>query len=180
MPRGQRELSTNPKYVRKRIRDSGKDLHRDIGMLYGKPVEEWDFEELQRGRPRKPDGTFQGGPKPKWIDAVIMAEVRKRLQLMARDEIAAYTSAALDMFKRLMEDDSEDDNGRPVTPSTVKLQAATYILDQVAGKPTTKVELSGSVKLEQVLAEVMVNPDGEDAHPVIDGYVVEEEDDDDE
>lgn len=173
-----RELSTNPKYVRKRIRDSGKDIARDIEILYGKPVQEWDFEELQRGRTREPDGTFKRGPKPRWITDTIMGEVRRRLKEVTRDELAMYTKASLETMKFLMDDDSVDDNGRPHTSSSVKLEAAKYIIDQVIGKPTTSVEIGAKAEIQQFLARVMVNADGKEAHPVVEGAVEEAEGDD--
>lgn len=176
-----RPLSTRPEMIRKRLRSSAKDIDRDVAMLYGKPVSEWDFEELQRGRPRDPEtGRFPRGPKPKWITDITMGEVRRRLQMMAKDQVASHTSSALGAIRDLMTDDREDANGRPMTPASVKFQAAQYVLDQIIGKPSSKVELSGSVELQHILAKIMVNPDGEDAHPVIEGYVEEELIDDDE
>lgn len=174
-----RELSTDPKYVRKRIRDSAKDINRDIAILYGKPVSEWDFEELQRGRIREADGTFRRGRKPTWITDAVMGEVRRRLKDVTRDELAMYTQASLETMKSLMTDDSVDNNGRPITSSTVKLAAAQYVIDQIIGKPTTSVEVAGTIDVQQFLARVMVNADGEDAHPIVEGAVEEEVDDGD-
>lgn len=149
-------------------------------MLYGKPVKDWDFEELQKGRTRDPEtGKFRMGPKPKWITDIVMGEVQKRLELMTRQELAGHTKTALGAIRMLLTDDREDENGRPFTSSATKLAAATYVLDQIIGKPTTRVQVDASVNVNNFLAKVMVNPDGEDAHPVIEGEVAEEEVEDD-
>lgn len=167
--------SVHPVKVRERARRIKKQLHHDLELMYSKPVKEWDFEELRRGRPRGPDGTFPRGSAPSWITDITMAEIHKRLQIMTRSELAKHARAALQTFVEIMRDDREDENGRPITPSSVKLDAAKYVMDQIIGKATAKVELSGQLDLNHFLAAVMVNPDGGDAHPVIQGGVAQEE-----
>lgn len=173
-----RELSTKPAAAKARIRKSTKKIERDIEIVYGKPVEDWDFEELQRGRPRGPDGTFSSGPRPAFLTPQVLSEARKRLKILTRDQLSHYAGAAIDVLKDLMTDNREDHNGKPITPSTVKYQAATYVLDQIIGRPVAQVEIEGNVKLEGLLAAIIVNPDGSEAHPVVEGYVEEEPDDD--
>lgn len=177
-----RPISRNPVEARKRIRKNSQEIERDIEILYGKPVSEWDFEELQKGKPREANGNFSRGPKPKWITDILMGEVRRRLKEVTRDEMATFTGAAMSTFAELMADDRVDENGKAVVPASVKLEAAKYLTDQLIGKATSKVEVSGSMELQHMLADVMVNPDGEDSHPVVQGYVEEngdEEDDED-
>lgn len=181
MASGAREFySTKPNKIRERQRKAADQLDHDIQLMYGKPVKEWDFEELRRGRPRGPDGTFPRGLRPDWITDVVLAEIQQRLQVMTRNQLARYAKDALRVFVEVMRDDRTDENGRPLTPSSVKLEAAKYVMDQIIGKATTKVELSGKLDLKHFLAEVMVNPDGEDAHPVIEGFVEDPEATDDE
>lgn len=174
-----RELSQKPAAVRSRLRKGSKNIQRDLDMLYQKPVDEWDFEELQKGRPRGEDGHFTRGARPTWITPAIIQQVRARLKEMTKDDLSKHVGAALSCLGDLMSDDSCDDNGRPITPANVKLQAAIYVLDQVIGKPTQAVEARVNTTLEGMLARVMVNPDGSDAHPVIEGTWSEVEDDDD-
>jgi hypothetical protein len=176
-----RELSSKPAAVAARLRKGSRNIERDLNMMYEKPVEEWDFEELQRGKPRRSDGSFGRGSRPKWVTPAIINQVRARLKEMTRDDLSQHVGAALSCLKELMDDDSCDDNGRPVTPANVKLQAATYVLDQVIGKPTVQVETRTNTVLEGLLARVMINADGEDAHPIIEGTWSEpEEEEDDE
>lgn len=183
--------STKPKRrARERLRNTNTRLNEardELEILYGKPVEKWDFEELQRGQARKPDGTWpDGGYTGQVVTDVMRQEARKRLGSMTRDRIGAYAGRAIAVFADLMTDNRMDDNGKPITPSAVKLQAAQYILDQVIGKPTARVEVEGSVQIQHMLANVLVNPDGEDAHPVIENVInsevadiVDDDEDDD-
>ncbi len=167
--------STKPLKIRERQRKAVNQLNHDIELMYKKPVKDWDFEELRRGRPRGDDGTFPRGSRPDWITDVVLSEIQQRLQMMTRGQLARYARDALKVFVDVMRDDRVDDNGRPLTSSSTKLDAAKYVMDQIIGKSTTKVELSGSVELQNILARVMVNPDGEDAHPVIEGSVSQED-----
>jgi hypothetical protein len=177
-----RELSQKPSAVRARLRKGSNNIERDLKMMFEKPVEEWDFEELQRGKPKREDGTFGKGPRPKWITPAIINQVRARLKEMTRDDLSRHVGAALSCLGELMSDETCDDNGRPNTPANVKLQAATYVLDQVIGKPTVMIESHTNSALEGMLARVMINEDGEDAHPIIEGTwsEVDEEGEDDE
>lgn len=176
--------SKHPVKVRERLRRNVAQIEADVELMYQKPVTKWDFEELRRGRPRGPDGTFPRGSRPDWITDVVLSEIQQRLQIMTRNQLAKHARAALQVFVDVMQDDRVDENGRPITPSSVKLDAAKYVMDQIIGKATAKIEVSGRLQLDHILAKVMVNPDGADAHPVIQGSVEEQEeveqDDDDE
>jgi hypothetical protein len=144
-------------------------------MLY-KPIDEWDMEELARGRPRNKSGTFTG-PSPSWLTPLIIKQAKDRLRVLTRDEIAVFSSDATRVLHKLMVSDELDDDGKPIVSASVKLNAAQYLLDQTIGKATNPVEVTGNVQLQHLFASVVVNPDGSEAHPVIDGQVVEEEDD---
>jgi hypothetical protein len=171
-------LSEKPPAVRARMRKSSKNLTRDVEMLY-KPVDEWDMEELARGRPRNRSGTFTG-PRPTWISPLIIKEAQERLRVLTKQELSVFAGDAVRVIRELMLDDSIDDRGKPVVSDKVRMDAAKYVLDHTIGKPTNYVEVTGNVQLETLMATVLVNADGSPAHPVIDGQVVEDEFDDDE
>jgi len=172
------EYSDDPKHIRSRIRRNAGDMNamqRDVEMLYGRPVEEWDFEELQHGCPRKPNGNWPT-KKPQWITPIIMAEAQRRLRMMSQAELGLYAGQAIRCLAELME--------QTKSPQT-RFSAAQYILNHIIGMPKAHVEHSGSVELRTLLAECIVNPDGVEAHPlslidpaVIDAEVVESSDDD--
>lgn len=147
-------------------------------ILYKKPIEEWDMEELARGRPRNKAGNFQG-PKPRWVTPLIAKEAQDRLRVLTKAEIGAAVEDAIRVMVDLMKNEETDYDGKPLVSANVRLQAATYVMDQIIGKPTASVEVSGNVVLESLFASVVVNEDGTPSHPVIDAEVVEDEETDD-
>lgn len=174
MPANHRPLSEKPTAVRARIRKSGAKLERDVAMLY-KPIDQWDMEELARGRPRNSRGDFTG-PSPKWLTPVIIKEAKDRLRVLTRDEIAVFSGDAVRTMHKLMTSEEVDEDGKPIVSASVKLNAAQYLLDQTIGKATNPVEVTGNVQLQHLFASVVVNPDGSEAHPVIDGFTEEDDD----
>lgn len=144
--------------ARRRMKKARPELltEEEFNALY-KPVEEWDLEELARGRPRSPDGTFRG-PKPKWISAAVHEQSLELFRKTIRSEMSAKTVTALDVFDYLLNNENVDMKGRPIVPPSVKLQAAQFLLEHVVGKPTQRVEADISVKLQGLLAAAIVNP----------------------
>lgn len=175
-------LSEKPGATRARIRRSNANLNRDAEILYKKPIEEWDYEELARGRPRNKAGDFKG-PSPKWITPLILKQAQDRLRMLTRQEMSVFAGDAVRVMRDLMTSEETDYDGKPLVSPSVRLQAATYVLDQTVGKATTPVEVTGNVIVESLMAKILVNEDGTPAHPVIDAEVVEDEeepeDDDD-
>lgn len=174
------ELSTRPRAARTRLRRSARSkkkaedkIDRDIAILY-KPVAEWDWEELSRGRPRSENGKFVGA-KPKWIDATIQKEIERRMVKMTEDEVMSHARDAIQTLSQLMVDTDTDITGKPVVSAQVRADCAKYILNRVLGTPTTKHEVTGDPAYVALMGKIMVNPDGDDAHPVIEGEVVEDE-----
>jgi hypothetical protein len=175
MPSGRR-YSTNPTAIRSRIRRNGNRVAQDLVMLheaqYGdyKPVSEWTWEELQHGRPRHPTAGWRG-PRPKWITPVIQAEIARRLREESIAEIVMYAGAAVKVLAEFLTNSDEPN---------LRFKAAQLILEYAAGRPEVNMVVQGNVKLEGILAEALVLDDGSDAHPVIDGAIVEIDDDSEE
>jgi hypothetical protein len=171
--------SLRPRAARRRLRNNVKrleeDILSDIELVYEKPVAEWDWEELSHGRPRGIDGTFKG-KKPVWITPAIQAEARKRMRLMTEDQLMVHAESAIDVLKELMTDQNVDDFGKPTTPAAVKLQAATYIINHIIGTPRARVEMDVHNPLVELMGGILVNPDGEASHQVIEGTIVVEDD----
>lgn len=175
-PKVKRVYSDKPSAVRRRVRKNSKNIERDVEKLYRKPMEQWDMEELARGRPRNRAGNFQG-PVPRWITPLILKEAQERLRTRTRQELGVYAEDALKVMHGVMMSQDSDDNGRPIVAASVKVQAAQYLLDQTIGKPTQQVEVQGNVVLETMLAKILVNEDGSPAHPILDAEVLEDDDD---
>lgn len=177
--------STRPAAARRRLRQKTEKLTNeilaDIETVYQKPVSEWDWEELSKGCPRDPvDGKFPKG-KPGWISPAITAEVQRRMREMTEQELMTHAFDAIRSLTGLLSNEEIDDFGKPIVSASVKLQAAQYILNQTIGTPKAKVELTNGSPLENFLADVLVNPDGEPSHGmVIEGSHYDAEPDDDE
>lgn len=170
-----REKSNRPAAIKQRLRKADKkfeDAKADVELYYQKPIDEWDFEELQRGMPRNHNGGFSGR-RPKWLTPVLMAEAQSRLKTMTANELGQYAGDAIKVMVELMESSRVP---------MVRFQAAKYVLDQIIGLPTQRVEAKAQIEFESLLADVMVNPDGSEDAMVIDlaDSEWEEEDDDDE
>lgn len=173
MVKRDKPYSTKPSTVRGRVRKNASRLERDVAMLY-RPIEQWDIEELARGRPRNKAGNFTG-PSPRWLTPLIIKQAADRLRLLTKQELSVFSGDAVRVIHKLMENEDEDEKGKPLVSAAVKLQAAQYVLDQTIGRPTVPVEVSGNVVLETLMAKVLVNEDGSPTHPVIDAEVVEDE-----
>lgn len=175
--------SSRPRAARRRLRDNvdrlEEEIAKDIEIVYQKPIEEWDWEELSRGKPRGANGNFQGD-KPHWITPAIQAEARRRMRMLTEDQLMTHAMEAITVLKDLMSDNGIDDFGKPTTPGSVKLQAAQYILNHVIGTPKARVEIdNGSSPIAELMGGILVNPDGEPSHTVIEGQVVDEDGEDD-
>jgi hypothetical protein len=145
-----------------------------------KPVEEWDNEELARGRPRNVAGHFTG-PEPKWMTAQLAEEAQKRFSKLNRGELRVMIEEGMPLIRKILTDTSTDKRGRPTTPISVKWDALKWLLEMEHGKPTTRIEGDISVRLQAMLGSVLVNPDGAPsialAEQVVDAESWEEEED---
>lgn len=136
---------------------SERMTEQEMEYLWQKPVDEWDNEELARGRPRAKDGTFSG-PKPKWISAQVHEQAMERFTQVVKSEMNTTTVTALQVLQDVMDNDERDDKGKPIVPASTKVQAAQFLIEHVVGKPKQRIESDVSVKLQGILAQVMVNP----------------------
>lgn len=150
-----------PKQIRARARRKAKRhevmSEQELDYLYQKPVEEWDMEELARGRPRNSRGGFSG-PKPKWITAAVHERAMERYTAAVKTDMQATTVDALTAIRWIIQNEDVDDKGKPVVPPSTKLEASKFLLEHVVGKPTQRIESDVSVKLQGILGQVMVNP----------------------
>lgn len=169
---GRPAKSLSPKQIRARARRAAQITEDQLENLYGKPLEEWDAEELARGRPRAVDGTFKG-KTPSFITRALHEEIMKRFEGIVRTEMNVHTVAALQMIGTILENDEVDDKGRPIVAAGTKLDAAKFLIEHILGKPKQRVETDISVKLQGILGHAMVNPtmDGSGQFALTAGYV---------
>jgi hypothetical protein len=152
-------VSNSPRQIRSRARrrrSDGKNTTAELNMLH-KPIAEWDAEELARGRPRAKDGSFGGRP-PTWITREVHEEAITRFRQFIRDGMNSHTTLALKTLAEIMQDKELDDKGRPVVPISTKADVAKWLIEQVVGKPTQKVQSDISIRLQGVLASAIITP----------------------
>lgn len=122
-----------------------------------KPLEEWDLEELARGRPRAVDGTFKG-KSPAFITRAVHEAAIERFKLAMKSTLNAKAIDAMVVLDNILSNDEVDNRGKPAIPPTVKLQAAQFLVEHLLGKPKQPIEQDISVKLQGVLSMAMVAP----------------------
>lgn len=157
---GRPATSMTPKQIRARGRRKGYLTTEETEVLYQKPIAEWDMEELARGRPKDKNGKFTG-PDPTWITKDLHEEMGKRFGQVIRTEMNQSTVIALVAMNDILENKDVDARGKPVVPPSVKASIAQYLLDHVVGKPKQRVEADINVKLQGLLASIMVQPVGD-------------------
>jgi hypothetical protein len=153
------EEKNRAKRERARLR-RGKYLQTNaVAALYpDRPIEEWDNEELAHGRPRNVDGSFTGR-KPDWITRQVHEEAIRRFTELTQSEMRGIIPTALKTVEMILNSEETDRRGRPVVPYGVKLDAAKWVVEHLVGKPTQRVEADISVRLQGLLANVMVSPE---------------------
>lgn len=167
-PRTSKGQLATPKQVRARARrvlKKGRKLSdEDFELWAGKPVDEWDLEELARGRPRDKRGGFAGKP-PAYMPRAVHERIAERFKMVIRDGMNQNAVAALGVIQNLLSNEDYDEKGKPLVGANVKLDAAKWLLEHVVGKPVQPTQSDISVKLQGILGAVMVNPVLDDSHP---------------
>jgi hypothetical protein len=156
------------KQVRARARRklmAGKKLDDETFEAWaGKPIEEWDLEELARGRTRDGGGGFRGKP-PQYMPRAVHERIAERFKMLVRDQMNLASTQALGVIANLLANEEYDDKGKPLVAPSVKLDAAKWLVEHVIGKPVQPTQTDVSVKLQGILGAVMVNPTYDDRHP---------------
>jgi hypothetical protein len=151
-----KQKSMTKKQIRARARRHAKISEAELDKLY-KPVAEWDEEELARGRPRAADGTFRGA-SPNWITRQLHEEAMNRFKGIVEGRMRQETVGALQVINSILNNENEDEKGRPLVPASTKLDAAKFLIEHVVGKPTQRQEVDISVRLQALLATATSSP----------------------
>jgi hypothetical protein len=181
-PNDRESLSKNPAQIRRRMRRGGDKLSKDVEIYakvaWNKPLEDWDFEELARGRPRDKNGGF-AGRTPEWIRQTVAKESKKRLIDKTYGLLATHVDTAVQVMGNLLISEEVDDKGRPLVDAKTKYAAAAFIIEHFIGKPNAlvTVDVEGD-EVKQALAAAIVLDDGK-PQDVLEGEWEEVDDDDD-
>lgn len=163
--------------ARRRIAKDGTSTRRkppivlteeEFNALY-KPIEEWDLQELARGRPRNASGNFHGR-SPSWVTRQVFEAAQERFKQLIKLELNDQTVTALDTLQWIMRNDDVDEKGKPMVPASAKLDAAKFLIEHTVGKPKQEVQNDISVRLEGILGVVMANPNEALASGVAGGH----------
>jgi len=153
-----------PARARRTMQKGGKVSDEEFEDWSGKPIDEWDIEELARGRPRDAAGGFRGMP-PKYMPRAVHERISERFKMLVRDQMNMNSVAALGVIANLLGNEEVDEKGKPLVPAATKLDAAKWLVEHVIGKPVQPTQTDISVKLQSVLGAVMVNPTMDATHP---------------
>lgn len=185
-PKDESKLSRDPKQIRNRLRRRAtqpKAFKADLEMMYEagyKPVDEWDLEELARGKPRDKEGKFRGRP-PRWITAEVAQEAKKRLVQETLGGLTRHVHSAIKAIAWLITCDEVDDKGKLIVDPATKLKAAMFVIENIAGKPKSVIEVEAADFTRRMIASAIILDDGtpQDHRVVLEGQIVDEEDEDD-
>ena len=155
--------SMTPQQIRARARRQAEKgdvrlSEREKKVLMGnKPIEDWDLEELARGRPRDKRGNFSG-TRPSWITREIHEMSIAKFKEAVRTDMQSVTVRALEVLRDVLDNEDVDDRGKPIVAAGVKVDTAKFLLEHLIGKPTQPVEADISIKLQGILGNVLVQP----------------------
>lgn len=143
--------------VRRKQRRGEQLTAQEAKVLYKKPLEDWDSEELARGRPRNKDGSFRGA-RPEWVSMAMHEEAIDRFTKGIKTELGVATITAMEKVNEILQNDETDYRGKPVVSASTKLDAAKFLIEHMVGKPKQHIEQDVSIKLQAILGSVIVNP----------------------
>lgn len=135
-------------------------------------VEDLDDEELIRGQVRDADGHFRHGPL-RQIPREFHDELMRRILDRGMEKLRSSYLAAIDVIvDGIVEDRSVD--------IRLRYDAAKYVIERLAGRTPERVEVGVEMKKwETVMTKIIKEIPGSE-QPVIDGEVVDDEDEEEE
>ena len=96
------------------------------------------------------------------------------------DDLGTFAGEALRLIHTEMMNKGVGDDGKPLVPASVRVDAAKYLVDQFIGKAKVSVDVHEDNSLLDLMGGLLVNPDGVLSHHiVVDGGVVDTDDDPD-
>ena len=172
------------KRERKRKHTSVRMQGRQVELLHRiergeEDLSEWDLEELMRGYRRASDGSFRGRP-PVAVPQALHEELARRVKSKAEATFLAKVEEVQKAWLAIAKGDFDEDE---VAKMSVMLKAQIAWIRRALGDEPTRLEISGSMRHEQVFNSVIVNRAEMLEDPeIIDAEIVDDEfefDDDD-
>jgi hypothetical protein len=145
--------------ARRKLQAGGKLSEEEFVALCGKPIEEWDLEELAKGRTKDINGEFKGRAPSAYMARETQERIETLFKQRVRGSMNETTVNALSTLSQVLDNDDVDMRGKPVVAASTKVDVAKFLVEHLLGKPKQTVESDISVKLQGVLASVMVAPE---------------------
>lgn len=138
-------------------------------------LEDWDMEELLRGYRRDKGGKFRGRPPQ-----VVPREVHQELAKRVRNNVAHQLLAVVDehvkpVLLKILQGGASPDQ---VPELKLQAQVAQDLLDRFVVSKQEKLEITGTMKHEEIISSVTVDRSLPD-EDIVDADVVDEDDDGD-
>lgn len=162
-PENEEQKLLTAKRIRARARRAarrGETIPKQERDLLWKPIEDWDIEELARGRPRNAAGKF-GGRVPAYVTREVHEQAMDLFKRQVRLELNGKTVDALVVMSQILANEDVDDKGKPLVPFSTKLDGAKFLIEHVVGKAVQPTTSDISVKLQGLLGMALVNPSEE-------------------
>ena len=145
--------------ARRKMKSGLRLTDEEFVELCGKPIEAWDLEELAKGRPKDKNGAFSGHSPSQYMARETQERIETLFKQKVRGSMNVATVDALSTLHGVLNNDDYDFKGKPVVAASTKVDVAKFLVEHLLGKPTQRVESDISVKLQGILAGVMVAPE---------------------
>jgi hypothetical protein len=156
-----------------RTKDGGAIVHvspTTAGVMYNEiPLDDWDDDELIKGKRKDRDGKFRGRP-PKLVPSNLHRELTRRRFSRAYDLLTDSLVDAAQMLRSIVND--------PETDAGDRIRAAEVIFDRILGRPKEQVAIDfqsdGGSRFQQLLMKAIVGTE-EQAQALVEGEIVEDD-----
>lgn len=141
-------------------------------------LDDWDIEELTRGYRRDKGGKFRGRP-PLVVPLEVHNELAKRVKSHVAHQLRGIVAEHVEpVIKRVLAAESLDPEEVPGL--RLQAQVAQDLLDRFVVSKTEKVEISGTMKHEEIIEQVTVARDLPSDEEITDADIVEDDEEEDE
>ena len=140
-------------------------------------LSDWDIEELIRGRRRAKNGTFSGAG-PRMVPIQIHDELARRVKTDVAHELRGIASKYIGPILKFVLEHPGGLDPKDVPGLTLQVKAAQDLMDRFVVGRQEKVEVSGTLRHEQIIKDVTIDRTMEIEDGSIEDAVLVDEDED--
>jgi len=150
----------------------------ELARSGGLDLDDWDIEELIRGRRRGTDGSFKGRP-PVVVPREIHDELAKRVKQDVAHQLRGIAAEYIEPVLRAVMENPGGIAPEQVPGLTLQLKAAQDLMDRFVVGRQEKVEVSGTLRHETLIQNVTIDRSlDEESDEIEDAEIVDEWDED--